>query len=388
MNSKKTVVRITPWVIGAVLTSSTTITLADWAVAPFAKSSIVFDDNIQFTSDDAQVSLGINLDAGVVVSNETEAVKTEVTPRVAYNTYVEDSGLNTVNAYLDFSTTSYGERSDLGLDLRLANDSTRTSELSDSGRVSLNKRRTYFSMSPNWKYLLTPLISMKVEYLFNGSQYEDSGESGLNNYEFQRARVGLDKRLSEETDAFVRGYYQRYKVLELTNKARSFGLEGGYNTEWTPKFSTRAAIGAVATESTVEGVDDDSTGVSASIGLRYRAETTSYHVQIRSAVVPSSAGEVFHQNSVRFDITGTRTTQVSWSVRGDWIDRSAVREESDQSDRTYYRINPTITYKLTQDWSLAFRYGFSYQKRSDGGNATRNQAYIGLTYRKAPSVIY
>jgi len=388
MNSKKTVVRITPWVIGAVLTSSTTITLADWAVAPFAKSSIVFDDNIRFVPEDVESSLGINLDAGAVVSNETEVVKTEVTPRIAYKAYAEDSDLNTVDAYLDFTTTSFGERSDLGLDLKLANDSTRTSELSDSGRVLLNKRRTYFSMSPSWKYLLTPLVSMKVDYLFNGSQYEDSGENGLNDYEFQRSRVELDKRLTEETDVFVRGYYQRYKVLDLSNKATSYGLEGGFRTNWTSKLSLRAAIGGVTTESTVEGRDDEGSRFSASAGLRYRAETTSYDAQIRSEVSPSSTGEVYYENTFRLNVSGTQNAQLSWFVGASLIDRSAVREDSDQPDRTYYRIEPGVSYKLDPDWSLAFRYGFSFQERSDEDDATRNQVYVGVTYRKPPVIVY
>ena len=361
---------------------------ADWHIAPFAKASLLFDDNIRFSGSDPESSTGYFLEAGVGFKSESEAIKTSVRPRIAYRGYAEDSDLSTFDQFLDFSTISFGERSDLGLKLRFANDSTLTSEEEDSGITFLNKRRRFVSMEPNWRYRLSPLTSVKVRYRFDGSQYEDSGEFGLNDYDFQVATADFERRLAEDKDFVVRTYYQRYNVLELTNKASSTGLELGYKQQFTPQVRGSFFIGGVSTESTIAGKTDTSSGVSASMNVAYDAERVKLDARYEAGVAPSSTGEVFLQNRLAGNVRGILSAALSWGVGVTLLDRSTMNDNSNQLDRTYFRIEPKLGWKLNREWFVRARYTYAGEKREGGADAERNQVYLGVEYRKAEFRLY
>ncbi len=362
---------------------------ADWAIEPFVGSSLGIDDNIRFAADNAESSTTLIGDVGVVISNQNEAVKTRVEPRMRYRAYTEDSDINSFDQFLKLSTTSFGERSDLGLDLSFANDSTLTSELEDSGITFLNKRRTYFSMAPSWRYLLTQLTSVKVNYRFEGSQYEDSGENGLNDYENQTAKVDLERRLSEESDFVVRGYYQRYKVLELTNKANTLGLELGYKKRFSPRLEGSFFAGGINTESTVEGKDDTTSSGSADVSLSFKGEATKYSVKYGLGVAPSSTGVTYLRNRLSAAVDSRINEKLSWKLDLLAQKQETVSDNASQTDRLYYRVSPSIAWRFKRDWRVQARYTFSAEDRTDEGtDAQRNQVYVGVEYRKARQTVY
>ena len=364
---------------------------ADWAVQPYVGSSLVLDDNIRFSTTNTQSSTGLAAKVGVVISNETDAVKTRVEPGISYRAYAEDADLNSIDQFLKLSTTSLGERSDLGLDLSFINNSTLTSELEDSGITFINKRRSYFSMAPSWRYLLTPLMSVRVNYRFEGSQYEDSGENGLNDYENQSAKVDLERRLSEDSDFVVRGYYQRYKVLELTNKANSLGVELGYKKRFSPRLEGSFFAGGVNTETTVEGKDDTASGGSADMKLSFNGERTRYFVKYGLGEAPSSAGGAYLRNRGSAGVDNKITEKLSWALDLLAQKQETIGDDATQTDRLYYKVSPTIRWRIRRDWSLQARYTFSAEDRTSEGvdtNAQRNQIYVGVEYRKARLTVY
>jgi len=360
---------------------------ADWHVEPFAKASALFDDNIRFSSTDSTSSTGFLTEAGVNFKSENDAIKTSISPRIVYRGYVDDSDLATFDQFLDLSTTSFGERSDLGLNLRFANDSTLTSEEEDSGITFLNKRRRFMSMEPSWRYLISPLTSVEVRYRFDASQYQDSGEFGLNDYDFQIATGDFERRVAEDKDIIVRTYYQRYKVLELTNKASSAGLELGYEQQFTRRMKGSFFIGGVSTESTISGKTDTSSSVSASVSIVYDAERAHLGLRYESDIVPSSTGEVFLQNRLAGIIRGNLSAKVLWGFEVIVQGRSTINDNSSQSDRTYYRVEPSLGWKLNREWVVQGIYTYAGQDE-EGADVKRNQVYIGFEYRKAASRLY
>ncbi len=363
--------------------------VADWNMEPYAKMSLVLDDNIRFRNDEKKGLGGLITDLGVVIRNETEAVTTRVEPRISYRSYPADSAFNSFDQFLNLSTMTQGERSDLGLALTFANDTTLTSELEDSGVIYLNKRRTYFSMAPSWRYLLSPLTSIKVQYRFDGSQYEDSGENGLNDFEYQVMTADYERRLSEDSEFVLRTYYQRYKVIELTNKAKSLGGELGYQKRFSPRLEGRFFVGAVNTESTVAGIDESSTGVSAKVNVLFTSETAKYSVEYGAGVVPSSTGVVFSENRLTGRVASNFSEKLSWHVDLLAQTREPLVADSAGIDRTYYRLSPGINWQLNKNWRATASYTFSEQSRDDlGGDAVRNQVYMGVEYRNPKRMIY
>jgi len=360
---------------------------ADWHMEPFARASLVFDDNIQFSASDSTSSAGFYTEVGVDLKSESDAIKTSVRPRIVYRDYSEGSSLATFDQFLDFSTTSFGERSDLGLDLRFANDSTLTSEEEDSGITFLNKRRRFMSMAPSWRYLLSPLTSVKIRYRFDGAQYQDSGKFGLNDYDFQIASGDFERRLAEDKDFVVRTYYQRYNVVELTNKATSIGLELGYKRRFTSQVRGEVFIGGVQTESTIAGKTDTSSGVSAKINVTYDTEKTHLNAGYESAVAPSSTGEVFFRNRLLTNVRGGLFEKMSWGIGMIVQDRSTINDNSVHADRTYYRIEPSLSWKLSREWVILGRYTYASENR-EGADVTRNRVYVGVEYRKAALRLY
>ncbi len=316
-------------------------------------------------------------------------IKTRVEPKLSYRGYAQDSNLNSFDQYLDFSATSFGERSDLGLNLAFVNDSTLTSELEDSGVAFINKKRAYFSMEPSWRYFMTPLMSVHAEYRFDGVQYEDSGENGLNDFEYQVASGDLERRLGEDSDIVIRGYYQRYKVIELTNKARSLGLEIGYKRRFSSRLEGGVFLGSVVTESTISREDSSSSSVSSNLRLSYKSESSKYLVAFTSGVVPSSTGVVYDQKRIEGRATSKMNESFLWNLDLLVQIRAAIGQNIDQVDRTYYRLAPGVVWRFNRNWSVVANYTFSAEKRAGQGNeARRNQIYFGVEYSRSRRVLY
>ncbi len=361
---------------------------ADWTVEPYAKSALTLDDNIRFSTTDAESSAGLVLDSGAVFSNETEAVKTRVAPKLTYRAYSSDSDINSLDQYLDFSTTSFGERSDLGLNLFFANDTTLISELDDSGITSINKRRRHFSMVPSWRYLLTQRLSLFVKYRFDGFQYEDSGENGLYDFEYQFAGVDVERKISEDSDFITRLKYQRYKALELTNKANTAGLELGYKKRFSSRLEAKIFVGGETTDSTIQDDETTKRSISAKVGVAYQQELQRISAELASGIVPSSTGEVYTENSLSLKTDARISDVLSWRLSARIQKRDVVNESSTQVGRTYYTVSPTLLWRYSREWTFGASYALSEESLEGSEGASRNQIYISTEYRKLKTTLY
>ena len=376
---------------------------AEWQVDPFMKVTARFDDNVRFSILDAKSSTVGVVELGADFKNESEIVKTELSPRIQYSGYASDSDLTNDAQFLDFSTRSVGERSTPSLDINLSRDSALDNIVSSS--VLVNEQRNRWVVTPAWRYRFTEQDALDLSLKVDSLSYEDAVGTSLVDYVNQTAQLSYIRSFTEINDFEVRLSQTEYESdpngavnsdVDKTPKekvsADTTGVEIGITNEFSKRTKGSFYIGGESTEvlgSANGGVSRDlgptkNTGLTLKAVLDHETEADKGSITLFSGVVPSPDGIIRDQDSLQVHFERLMNVKFGWGVdvllqRSESIDRKVVE------DLNYYNFEPSLTWNLTQAWKLVGTYAVSLREfDQSSGEADRNELGLSIEYRRPP----
>lgn len=376
---------------------------AEWQVDPFMKVTARFDDNVRFSILDAKSSTVGVVELGADFKNESEIVKTELSPRIQYSGYASDSDLTNDAQFLDFSTRSVGERSTPSLDINLSRDSALDNIVSSS--VLVNEQRNRWVVTPAWHYRFTEQDALDLSLKVDSLSYEDAVGTSLVDYVNQTAQLSYIRSFTEINDFEVRLSQTEYESdpngavnsdVDKTPKekvsADTTGVEIGITNEFSKRTKGSFYIGGESTEvlgSANGGVSRDlgptkNTGLTLKAVLDHETEADKGSITLFSGVVPSPDGIIRDQDSLQVHFERLMNVKFGWGVdvllqRSESIDRKVVE------DLNYYNFEPSLTWNLTQAWKLVGTYAVSLREfDQSSGEADRNELGLSIEYRRPP----
>jgi hypothetical protein len=369
-----------------------------------------FDANVRFSILDAESrSVGI-YDLGADFKNESEVVKTKLSPRIHYSGYASDGDLSNDAQYLDFSTRSVGERSTPSLDINLSRDSALDS-IADAGvnRVLVNEQRNRWRVTPAWHYRFTEQDALDLSLEVDSLSYEDATGTGLVDSVIQTTKLSYIRSFTEINDFEIRFSRAEYEsdpngAINAENKlkdkvsADTTGVEIGITNEFTKRTKGSFYIGGESTEvlKSTEDLGSENVGESRDLGptkntgltlkavLDHKTEADTGSITLSSGVVPSQDGVVRDQDSLQIHFERRMNVKLGWGVdalfqRSESIGREVVE------DLNYYYLEPSLTWNLTQAWKLIGTYRLSLRDfDQDTGEADRNELGLSIEYRRPP----
>lgn len=123
--------------------------------------------------------------------------------------------------------------------------------------------------------------------------------------------------------------------------------------------------------------EDDGTVVNFS--YTSKTETTVHAFTAGRTVIPSSFGGAQEQRNATYKLNVRNTERLTMYLILDASDRETINGVNSTGDRTRYRIEPSVTYKLDRNWDLDFVYRYIDQNITDSNiDSSSNAIFINL----------
>ena len=236
--------------------SSRALPLLDDAVRAQANLQTGYDDNVRFTSSDAEGAAYVNLDAGLRAIRSSDVSNIRFAFGLAGNWYSGVSDLDNTSGFAGLDL-------DYRLERHLAAPRTRSRLTVDpdqrSGnhgvRFQFNRQQNTLTVSPGWTYLLSERATLDLSASYQEVAYEDVQNLPLFNYRLGVVDFSGSYLYTERLALIGRISYGRYETQGPTNNYDNVDLMGGAEYQLSETASLSALFGLRRTEQMVENLD-------------------------------------------------------------------------------------------------------------------------------------
>jgi hypothetical protein len=297
------------------------------------------------------------------------------------------------------------ERDIFGADVESVRDSTLVSELLETGVVQARRERNRVTAAPSWRHYVTENTALTASYGYTDVRYADTHDTSLIDYSEQQAAVGVLTNLSERDTLAVNGYYDWYETHPKTFEAKTYGIQAKYDRAFSETLRGTLAVGARNTRSTQSSdalvctgpvlfglcfgslerlrlvASDRSTGYTFLAGIDKKFETALVSGQLSREIYPTGVGALVQTDR----LGGTWQQQLSPTLDF-FVDASIYQSRYvgnfvTGSNSRYYRIEPRLTWKVTDNWTLLGGYSYGHvQYQQSSASATANVVYLVVSY--------
>lgn len=359
--------------------------LPSWVFEPGVRLDLFYDDNVRLSEVEPQSSFGGFAELYAVMSRSTEVSDLRFRGVVDTSYYTDVSELNSTDGALEAYYIYRMERTTFGLDSRLIYDSTLTSEEETTGIVQVNKRRTFFDISPSIDYALSERATIGLDFTFQDVSYEDASEILLSDYQFFQAGLNGEYDLTERVSILARLLYDRFDSEQRWDRSDAYGGEAGFRYEISDRMTLTALAGGRSVEQTSDvggqSITTSSSGPMFSVSLNREYGPGEIDITLARSLLPSGRGTLLDTTragiALSFPVTERAIAR---------LDLAAVRNrnpgnEINFNDRDFFLVTPGFRWLLSESTWLDVSYRYRYQDREIiDGNAQSNAVYIGFAH--------
>lgn len=402
-----------------------------------------YDDNVRLAEDEIDI-------AGIVVSPEINfGVRTERLD-IALNTALDfarfdRSKFNSDDQDIALTSAYAFEYNVFKAVVQLKRDSTRTSELLDSGEIGGQAtRREAENLTLAWEHLLTEKQSLELSANYSSINYAkvDSASVLLSDYDYTGLNLAYSIALSDrtrfitqiaanrfESDTFrVVQFGQRESgtvcnidLLAVINgqlvlcpgfvsseiESDTYGMNAGVEHVLTEKLLFSIAVGANYVASSFDSrpadnfsdqseldlltglEDEDDTSFFLSSTFGYTGEQITLNLKLNSSTNPSSNGYLLLSNQLFFDVDYRLSERSNVFAKLNFVDSGSLGDAADatgrsleSNDRTYGSASAGASYRLTEAWYVEASYRYRVQDRVFFDDiAKSNAVFLKVAYK-------
>lgn len=357
-------------------------------IEPYAGIGLSYDDNALFQENDVKEDVAADLKAGLIFSNDTEAVSAKIEPSLKIHESFSDSSLSEISPALSITSRSVAERTTLNFNLKVQRDSTRTSEVvstedaTATGIVVEGKDRLFIAASPSWLYRLTPRSSLAVNFGFSEADYDDAEDAGLFDYDNQVLSTRFVQNLTQKTDLWAGPSYRRYTSFDRDSSATTSGFDIGLDSDVSERNRVGFEIGWVSSEARLKDEKTNFDTVKVRTSLDRDWETGAARILFQHDVSPAGTGELYLTNRLTASFLTRFNSQFNGSMSLGYVDTEIARLNDNSSQRETVYFEPRMGVKLSSESSLDFSIRYNSEV-TDGGSKERLKAGVSYVYRPA-----
>lgn len=343
-----------------------------------------YDDNPLLRADAADSIFGFIATPRVSVIGETDVSRLEFGGQLEANRY-DDSDFNSNDVYLNFAGQRRFRTGAASLKADFSYDTTRTSEVADSGLSIAGVRNTRFTVAPHVQSDITQVDQLILDGSVAISKYDDL--DNYTNYRTYTLKPTLQHSFSE-------------------TQAATFALEGvhyettsgsGVTTDtlipqvgWVSQFSPRwRASGSVGVQYSTTSYDlefpgrEDGSEWTHYFDVAVNYDDLNDHIAFQTSRRPSSLSSGNQAQTTQFKLTGTHNLNQRLDLKLGLTYQISDRSGSNSSgnnDITFIEAAPQLVYRLTEKLNLNLMYRHREREIGDA-EATSDAVMVTLTFR-------
>lgn len=401
----------------------------EWSVKGNVNQSIAYDDNVFMTPDRAcaqgdefscpQDSFKYVINPLLTMQHRTD--NTDVSAHASYGTqiYTDIEGFDQ-----DFQ--SYGlnglyktEKIDWGLNWNYAITPTRNTAVQTSNIFNNNSSQNSWSVSPQAtiriddidSLIITPSYSEttfdKVPGSQNNNFFNDNQSYNINlawqrlwseryvsglSFFYNKFDSQVQRNATDTNGRILRDNRGRIIVENTPSTFDNFGINLSNTYLLSDNWKVAAILGGRYTETEIGNLSDTSFGFLADARADYTGENYSAGLYFNRGLLPSSFGQLQEQTSVglnfTYNIWETLSTNLNFNYQESTIVNSRFNNilRNSIGNRTNFVIEPSVSWRFAEDWTLGGSYRYRFQDIQDGtgtifnGEADSNLFMISINY--------
>lgn len=308
----------------------------------------------------------------------------------------------------DLVELNYSRQNELnkwGLDANLTSDSTLASELSETGIVVDRAQRSSRTLAPSWASNLTEHDAVTLEYSYNDVTYSSAAGTsllGLLDYKVHAPNISLSHVLSENTSLNLSLGYTDYKSLNTpdlyTSQYHQISKSAriGISHTFSETLHGSVTAGLNKTDTTVDALEarvvlglpfffpttTNSSGsgslVNASLEQTYEASKLSG--SISRSLNPSGNGGLRQTDRLSVNYSADFTPRLNGVLSLDMYNSQSSSVSNNSITDRYYSLSPTLTWKMTEWWTVRTTYNRAVSQPATGADAKGNAMHLTLDY--------
>ncbi len=360
----------------------------DWYFTPDARLSSEYNDNPLLLIDGGESAWGTitEVDLGLNMRSENQVFRVDT--RFSNAEYDSRDALDYEDTYLDLVDQLFYQRSQWRFALSYADQSTRTSELLDSGRVQFRIPVQTLSLEPSGVIFLSQRDQLNIAFAGSEVEYEDGLASGFVDYRYTTLNVTWQRDIGLNTNIQAGLYSSRYDAQVVERTIDTVGLDVGFNNKLTERLTLNTRLGVRETESETPLVSggvfsETDNGQTLDVSVDYAFTRSALSASISRSLSPSSFGVINERDEVGFGLETRLNTGLSTSLRLIYFQNDAITESAfvnDDDDRLFGQLIAGFRWDIGRNWWLSGRYRYYYQEFDSTEDADSNLFRITFGY--------
>lgn len=377
------VFRISLMSAAAVIAAGGVAQAENWKIETSGASKLEIDDNPLLSVNDAESITGIILTPALRAKHDTQATQMEFGGQLEVNQY-DDTTFNSNDVYLDalgrqkFSTGMMELRGSYNY------DTTRTSEVTESGVSIAGIRHTTFSLRPHIETAISPTKQLLLDGSFLSSKYDSDQYTDYRNISIKPSLKHAFNEIHSGVLALEGSRYDSTSGAGVIadNLIPSVGWIG----QLSPRWQTNVSVGIQYTDTdyTIESPtarDGAEWDYYYSGGIVYTDlnDRISFDFSRR----PSSMSSGVQSQATSFRLNGTHTVNPKLDLKLGLNYQNSQRSGSNSggnNDISFIEAAPQLVYRLTEKLNLNLLY--RHREREIGSaEAVSDAVMVTLTFK-------
>ena len=376
---------IGPAVWISILVSYTLAEAAPAKIASRVASETSYEDNPLLLSSGAEGTLHQRVSPSISIEWETSDVELHTELLLDSHKFSgggqegsERGDLDSFDQNLSGALSFRDARQELSFTGNLKRNTTRTSELTDSGLLAENVQRLSANVDAQWDYDLTALDQISLTGGGNIVKFDASRFTNSKTYDiggrYSRA-LGPTETAGLSLGAI---FFDPDSDPDLGSQgsSTSLSLNVFLENELTQTLTVRGAGGI-----SYERGSDNPLGFVTDTSLDWTpSRSSTISATYSRSIEPSSGGTLQESDDITMRFHHLLTREVELDVQLVFQSRAEAGADT-SSGRTYYSLSPSISWQPLRDWVFSLSYEHRRQEFDEAaGNASSNAVFLRLEY--------
>ncbi len=354
---------------------------AEWKTEPTINVRTQYNDNVRMRSEEnnPEGSVGYTFDPRVKFKGEELSLwDISIDARGRINRFPGIEDADSENVFFVFDGGRQTERSNWRLNASYDKNSSFDTDFDTAnpgGVLEDRTDRTTTTIAPSVIWSMSETSQMSFSLSTTDVSYDERTNINFVDYEYDSAQLRVNWQVLEKHKIGFTSSYAEYDSPDNNLSYNQTVLQMDYTYTINQLSDISLSLGGRRLDTTRSNQDN---GTVLNLSYNSASETASHSFRMGRSVTPSSFGGAQERRDITYQFNIKNTERFTTTLILNGFETDTVRGNR-LFDRTEYRIEPAIRYKLSRNWNLGLRYRYLNQSYTvQDRDAESNAVFIDL----------
>jgi hypothetical protein len=368
----------------------------EWYWNPEIKVYKEYDDNPTFSSDSKEAVLAEKIESTITTGLRREMKEARLSVGFQDRSYDKNIKSDQEDLIANLVLDQRFQRSVLALETSYSDKKSLSSELEDIGLSRGDVKKNSLSVTPSWNYQLSDSSLVEIRFSDLDVDYE-SEDGSFSGYSYKSYNLIWQKQIASRWTFFTDLSHQDYSAKDILSDSKTNGLTFGANWSISNTWDADITAGYRISDSEYETAvqitpqitaniitDQKSRGNLFNISTQKEFVNSNVDLDLSKTLVPDPFGFLNDRDELKLTYTRNHNARVRSKLSYRYYETKAVQNNQTlltAQDREYQSFNASLSWKLSNSWSLVSRVTVSEQQYVGRDAAMSTQVSFGILYR-------